>query len=236
MAAANFAGHGGDRDRARALCEQGLALARAAGASTYVAKLLTSLAAFDRIDRDAGSARARLTEALSIEAADDPAVEAVARATLAYVSIDERDFSGAAEQLGSSASLFRTMEDRSRLATVLATLAYVRTELGEHGEAAASLHEALRLAADFDDPSLAGEVLLVAAYAARRRDPLRAAQWLGFAESVYARIGKEWEPTDTTLREGTLADLRLLLEGPTFADARAAGGRLTAAEAIALSG
>jgi len=233
IAGANFAGFVGDRRRARELCERGLALARSAGSVAWVAKFLTTLAHFDRLDGDGARARARLSEALELGPSGDLGSEAVARSTLALVSIDEGDFPGAADELASSASTLRALGDRSRLAAVLSTLAYVQQERGETDDAGSVLREALRLASEFDDPPLAGEVLLVAAYVETGREPLHAACWLGFAEGVYERAGRNWEPLDRRLRDRAVADLQGILADSELAEARASGGRLSAAQALA---
>ncbi len=120
----------------------------------------------------------------------------------------------------------------------LFTLATVARRRGDHEGAVGAFAEALRLSVDVGDRSNAAYCLEgVAEVAAEQSRPARAARLWGAAAALLATFDPELYPhtPDRARRDAAVAAARARLgEGP-FAEAWAAGERLTLEQAVALA-
>jgi tetratricopeptide (TPR) repeat protein len=199
LAGGNIARLQGDRAGARSFFERGLAHARLSGPVEYVARFLSALGGLERLEDRPARARELFEEALGALAAGDLASEAVIRFNLAVVRFDDHDDVAAAELLDSSCALFEDVGDKQQLANASATLAFVQHERGDELAATVAMRQALDLLVEVEEPAVTGFALMIAAIVLG--DPLAAARWLGLAEGVWARLGRNWESLEQRAHE-----------------------------------
>jgi predicted ATPase/DNA-binding SARP family transcriptional activator len=231
LAGGNIARLQGDRPGARSFFEQGVAHVGEHGPAEYAARFLTALGSLERLEGNLELARKLLEESLRRQASGDIAGDAVTRSNLGVVLFDAGDYDGAADLLEEGCTLFEEMGDKQQLAQVAATLAYVQRERGDQVEAAAGIRRALELLAEAEEPAVTGFALMVAALVLDKRSPGHAARWLGFAEAVWARLGRGWESLEQRASEDA-SRVALALDASERARERAAGAELTVRDAL----
>ena len=232
LACAWVARHQGDHGRARALGEEGLALAREQGDTTALAFALTLLG---YVAEDQGRhARARVfhKEALALgRCLSEPAWAAFSMRNLGKQALFAGDHETAERELEEALALFQREGHRYGAAVVLSELGGIALDRGESARAAALWQERLGLA--WEPQGLRYCLEGLARIAAARRMMGETARLLGAAEAERERQGMALYPRQVSSHERIVADARRALGEAAFAAAWAEGRRLSPFEARA---
>jgi predicted ATPase/DNA-binding SARP family transcriptional activator len=220
----------GDPD-ARALIDESLATARAAGSRELTVRSLANLGSLAWRDDDLELAEDAFAEAVgAAQLAGDEYRAAIHRSDLAAIALERHDEAAARRHAIEAVAALERLGDRPRLALALARLAHA--ELDADPLAADELYaRSLRLCLDAGNEPYALEPLIGrAGTAARVGDAERAAMLVGAAAATANRLGLALDSpmaTDDAARLERAANLaRAALDAASFARARAAGAAL----------
>jgi non-specific serine/threonine protein kinase len=220
--------------RARALCEEGLALSRERGDAEGIGVVLLSLADLARDQGDAPEVRAYCAESIDLFRELGHTWVGFVLNNLAQAAYLEGDLALAARQAEESEAVFRGLGAGPSLAEVLVTLGRVRGTQGEAMAAQAALSEALTLA------SAQGPRVVVAAaldelgvQAVRQGQAQHGGRLLSGAAALRQAMGTPVRPADRPALESALAAARACLGDRAFDAAWAAGHSLPVEQVVA---
>jgi predicted ATPase len=222
--------------RAGQLAEKSLELARAVGDKLTASGALNILA-------DRASAGGRNTEAMELfqeglalrRELGDKRLVANSLLNLARTELTRGEYARATELLEEGLALARDVRDTWSMSLALVNLGRVRLYEDATAEAQKLFLEALKLAKDRGDKRVAAECLQgLGAVSAAGGEPERAAQLFSAADSMLESIGATASPAERLICETFEVPLRKRLGEEAWESQRAAGGRLTAEDAIAL--
>jgi predicted ATPase/class 3 adenylate cyclase len=241
VAAGEIARHLGDYERAAALQESGLALARTFGDRRAEARALLALGFLaGNVDGDFARAETLTEESLGLWRTLGEAW-GIARAlnNLGYGAYLRDDFGRAAALLDEAVAVAREAGDRSLLVYVLDSRGALAEAQGELRRAAGLYQEALALAQEIANPiAVALALSALAGVVAKRGQPASAARILGAASALMEAIGASMTTEDEARVAETVSTARELLGEVAFAAAweegRAQPLDQAVAEALAL--
>jgi non-specific serine/threonine protein kinase len=226
----------GDHERAAALHQQCLGLARQQGDPRSIAVSLHNLALVEKHGRaDYAKARALYEESLAIwrELGDAWGISGTLN-NLGGVAILTGEYADAETALEESLSLCRAIDDVEGIAHALGYLGMAALRQGDAGRAMALVGESLTHYATLGDRQGVAQCLAdLAAVAAARDRSERAARLLGAAASLREAIALPPDPADRPALEATVAGTRMALGEAGFAAAWEAGRALSLDEAVA---
>jgi predicted ATPase/class 3 adenylate cyclase len=222
VAAGEIARHLGDYERAAALQESGLALARTFGDRRAEARALLALGFLaGNVDGDFARAETLTEESLGLWRTLGEAW-GIARAlnNLGYGAYLRGDFGRAAALLDEAVAVAREAGDRSLLVYVLDSRGALAEAQGELRRAAGLYQEALALAQEIANPiAVALALSALAGVAAKRRQPANAARMLGAASALMEAIGASMTTEDEARVAETVSTAREFLGEVAFAAA-----------------
>jgi ATP/maltotriose-dependent transcriptional regulator MalT len=222
-----------DYERATALLEQSLSLAREAGDADRIVVVLSDLGDAARLEGNYIRAVALLEESAALaRRLDRTVILAMSLRRLGFIAHASADNARAASLLEASVTLAREVGDRQGLAWALTVLGRVVTEQAEYGRAAALLAEAWEVFGDLGNRdaltyTVEGMAALWTACAPNPEGARRAACLLGAAESLRAAINSPLPPFDRPEYERNLAAARRQLAQDEWAAAWAEGQAMT---------
>jgi predicted ATPase/class 3 adenylate cyclase len=225
----------GRYDEARALLEEGLAIAREIGDEHRVADILQPLGMAMLAQGDRPAARATLEEALDLarkhgERRDvAAALNALAQFHRADAALD------AAEPLYAQVvALAREIGDRESIAVGLLNLAMVYADRGDVARARAALVDVHAIADEIGSKPVGQSLLEVCAgLAAAERNWHATARFFGIAEAQNELTGLHRDPADEAFLMPHVTAARERLGAAAFAETEAAGRELAYGEAMA---
>jgi predicted ATPase/class 3 adenylate cyclase len=226
----------GDFDRAVAVLEEALALARANGFEIQAASALNNLAAVHKLRGDYAHAL-ELNEACLeiIERAGDPLNVAVVLGNVGETALGVGDHRRATEVLERSLELARELGDSRQAEWSLAHLALASLLQGDMERSRELFAESLPQAFEGRDQRALDACLHgLAGVAAATGDAEQAARLWGAAERLRESLGNQPGPPQLALEEQYLAGARAAL-GDRFGPLEAAGRGLTLEDAVALA-
>ena len=225
---------------ARALIDESLATARAAGSRELTVRSLANLGSLAWRDGDLELAERAFADAVgSAQLAGDEYRAAIHRSDLAAIALERHDVAAARRHAIEAVAALERLGDRPRLALALARLGHAELE-ADPAEADELYARSLQLCLDAGAEPFALEPLIGrAGAAARLGDGERAALLVGASSATAVRLGLSLDSpmaTDDAARLERAASLaRAALDAATFARARAAGAALTLDEIAALN-
>jgi non-specific serine/threonine protein kinase len=228
----------GDFARSMALSEEGLAIARAAGYVFGQARALVGLGITAEWQGDLDAAAARYAEALELMRGVDKAERlahwaTIPLANLGDVALLRGDTAQAMALAGEAVRRWREVGYAWGIAQALGTVAAAASEGGDQAMASRHYEETLTLWLGLDEGrGIAGTIAGIAAVAKARGQLERAARLLGAAWALGDKLGVRFFAHHLHA-ERVLAATRARLDGPTFANAWAAGQALSIGEAVA---
>jgi predicted ATPase/DNA-binding SARP family transcriptional activator len=236
----------GEKDRARALLAEAGALCRRRGDLHGLADVLVEEGGEARESGDQERARACLEENLALRRQiEDRVGVGFALAFLARLARLEGRLADAARDYEGASAAFRASQwdHTSQAAVVLLWLIWTRRCLGDHEETGTLARQSLRIFQDVHDARLRHVcVFFLADAAARRREPVRAAQLLGILTALGVPMGEpgseEWAPFRASLIEESVpmrASLITELGESRFAEEERFGQTLPADKAMVLA-
>ncbi len=236
--ASTLARHYGDFDAAHALADEGLLIARAAGDADLLAAALLQQGFVLHLLGQYASARTALEESLAIRQrmGDQLGIARASHHLGLVAAFGEGDIALAWEMQVRCLALFRELGNQRHAATALIAMADLARARGELRRARELLCEALRHVTDLDDtPLLVYALHHAASLAADESQQGRAVRLLGAAEGLERSSGAApWPAVAAASARWLPAVVRRL--GPRrVAALRAAGARLSAADAAALA-
>jgi non-specific serine/threonine protein kinase len=222
VAAGEIARHLGDYERAAALQESGLALARTFGDRRAEARALLALGFLaGNVDGDFARAETLTEESLGLWRTLGEAW-GIARAlnNLGYGAYLRDDFGRAAALLDEAVAVAREAGDRSLLVYVLDSRGALAEAQGELRRAAGLYQEALALAQEIANPiAVALALSALAGVVAKRGQPASAARILGAASALMEAIGASMTTEDEARVAETVSTAREFLGEVAFAAA-----------------
>jgi tetratricopeptide (TPR) repeat protein len=206
------------------------------GESALAAQSLLTLGRATLAEGDAAEAAGLFRDAATSAAAiQDTRLVALSRFNLGYLELVRGDYDAAQTELEAAQNGFTVADDRYGIGRSLAALGSVALHRNRTDEAVLLLQDSLRHSrtlADVDDISWALELLGVAW--AESGNPA-AARLLGAAEALRENLGGALEGVELALHERGLAALAAGPDSAAAEAAWAAGGTLTAEEAVVLA-
>ena len=231
--AALLARLGGRFDRARALAEEGVSLARTVGPPPALAISLNVLVTLAGLAGDYDRARALSDESVAVaRQSGDRGMEAIAHFILAEAALHDGRRSDAVDAGARAVALAREVGDPEILAIALGRLGMAKAAAGPLLEARAQLGEALEYAAALDFKEVAAwccEGLAVVAGAAG--DSTRAARLLGAAETLRIAGGGTLLAAEAAARAAAVSAIRERLQDAELEAELERGRRMTLEEA-----
>jgi predicted ATPase/class 3 adenylate cyclase len=221
----------GDYPAARALCEEGVASARAAGDERVLGSALAWLAYV--CQEDGERAREYNAEALQIaRRLDDRLLLARALNNIGELVRRDGDAEGAARLYEESLALAREQGHQWRVAALTHNLGQIDLERGDGASAARRFAESLAIVRTLGDQRVIAHCLVgLAAVAALATQPHRAARLWGAAEALLETLGAHLELADQPPgRRG--ADRARADLGPALFEDFAAEGRAMSLEQV----
>jgi non-specific serine/threonine protein kinase len=223
-------------ERAGQLAERSLELARTVGDKVTASGALNLLA-------DRATSRGHETEAMQLfeeglalrRELGDKRLVANSLLNLGRTELARSNYGRATQLLEEGLGLARELRDTWSMSLALANLGRVQLFEGAPDRAQALFIEGLRLAKERGDKRVAAECLQgIAAATADTGEPERAARLLGAAEAMLGAIGATASQLERAIEEQVGPVLRVRLGEDVWDAERAAGGRLSADDAIAL--
>ena len=224
-----------DYPAARALLEEGVALARELGDRPGLAWALHALGRVTVLERDNEGAKALLEESVALfRDVGDPRGMAYSLCFLGAVARQQRVFGRATALFKESDALLRRAGDTWGLLAVLLQWGAFANRQGDHERAATLYGECLSLARNLGSTWIMGESLWGLASVARSQKRLeRAVRLYGAANALLNAIGAPGPPAIRAVIEQSLAAARAELGEEAFAAAWAAGRAMPVDEAVA---
>jgi tetratricopeptide (TPR) repeat protein len=229
--------HTGDYIRAKALLEDGLALARAAGDIWLVADLFFILG--DRARGSGLGADAAAYYAQSVahfRRVGDRDMVAYPLGNFGRLALSRGDYAEARAAFEESVAMCREMGNKLGIADWLIQLGRVALHQADEASAQAAQAECLALCRETGNASGLGDGLTIAVeLALRRGQPERAARWLAVADGLYEQFAMDQrviEPGRYAEHAHRLTIVRAELDERAFQAAWAAGRALSISEAI----
>jgi DNA-binding CsgD family transcriptional regulator len=213
------------------------AIARRLKADALLVRILTNQAALQVLAGDLSSARATSADASALAArlGDDMSFITAAQSE-AFVAFMDGDFVRMRDVGLAAASRCRLIGEAFILPVHLTSAGMAGLMLGDHAVAEAALIDALQASIVIDDrPGLVLRVEMLASSAATAGKAQRAAELLGAAEMLRARIGAELSPFTRRLVEQAQDQAMAALGEARYTKAIDAGARLDRDGAVALA-
>ena len=236
--AAALARHGGELDTAAGLAADALELARNIGEPDLLAAALLQHGFVLHLREHYNEARTALHECLAIrDAAGDRLGAARALHHLGLVIYyGDADVASAWDVQVRCLTVFRELSNQRHIATVLIAMTELARAGGEPATARELMSEGFDLVGRLQDQPLLNYALYgAAALAADEGHPSRAVRLIGAAESVQRSCGAQPWPAVAANSQRWLSHVIARLGQPRVTSLRAAGARLTAAQAVALA-
>jgi tetratricopeptide (TPR) repeat protein len=226
----------GDYQRAEALMQERLVLARRLGDAEAVASSFIGLGLAASGLGDHERAAAAWTESAELARAGGYTwFLAVATGNLGDVALDQGDYAQARVRFEESLELFRQLGDERKIVESLVRLGIVASREGRSDEAETLLRESLEYAQALVDKELAIWCLVeLAALAVSKDDAERAAKLTGAIDTLREETGHALQGADhQRLDEQTRSALASELDEQRFAAAHAIGREMTFEQAVA---
>jgi ATP/maltotriose-dependent transcriptional regulator MalT len=227
-----------DYARARAMCEESLAILRPIGDRWATANTLAWLGNVAHVDGDLNRARLAREESLALaQELRAPMMIVDLQEQLGLLAVEQGDPERAEAYLTAALAASRERQYPIQTALTLRGLSDVARQRGDPTRAETLLRESLALFAavrPINPYSIAMCLSRLALVQLDRRQTMRATRLLGAAEAVrQTAVDSLLEPEDRPVVEGAIAAARAALDGPTFEAAWAAGAALTLEQAVA---
>jgi predicted ATPase/DNA-binding XRE family transcriptional regulator len=222
-----------DYERARALLEESLALAREAQDAGRIVVVLSDLGDAARLQGDLAAAVALLEESAALaRRLGRTMILAMSLRRLGFIAHAGGDTARAASYLETSVTLAREVGDRQGMAWALTVLGRVAVEQAESERAADLLSEAWQVFSDLGNRdalayTMEGLAGLMMACAPHPEGALRAARLYGAAEALRMAINSPLPPFDRPAYERNLAVTHRCLDEAAWTVAWAEGQVLT---------
>lgn len=235
--AGNLSHHLGDYEAARSLLERGLELMRGIDDDEGVAKILTTLGAFEFGMQELAEARVRFQETLEIfRRTNDTRRIPTALVNLGAVAIHQKDYLQARSLFVEGLERFRQIKDEHNIAHSLYSLANVEQEEGNSVEAERLLQESLRTFRAWKDQwrcILVLETMIDVAVAQGQYK--RTGQLWGAAEGLRQRLGTPLQPFILDQYNQMLSGVVEKFGTTSFEAALAEGRAMTWEQAVAFA-
>jgi predicted ATPase len=217
-----------DREAARRLAEEGVALCRAGGDRWGLAMALTNLGRIAATWGDDAAARPPLAEAVALfRAIGDGWLLALPLNSLGAIAHRQGDYGEARGAFEEALPCFRAVEDRRNTTQALTNLAYASLARGDRDRARPLFAESLRFGQEHGDRFNPPACLRgLAAIAAAEGDLARSVRLMAAAEGLVAATGAARWPAERLGGETDTASLRLALGEEGFMAAWEAGRAL----------
>ena len=222
----------GDLETAYERIGESLAIRRQLGDGPGIASCLNNLAMIAQKREDYATARAHLSESLALRRAvgDRSGIAAVLH-NLGVIDMQQRDYPHARSHWEESLSIRNEMGDRAGAALTLQTLGALALEQGDLPMARARFTEALHVSQDLGmQLQIASSLEGLAPVTAQSGQHERAVRFFAAAARIREAIGAPAPPSEQSLRDREIDEVRQALGEHAFTAAWTAGRALTTAE------
>lgn len=227
----------GDYEAATVFAEASLEAARETGEARLVANGLSNLGSIRLAAGDRERAGKLLAEAVDLaQTIDDTRIRALALNNLADYELTVGAYERAEPHFSESLELLRARGDTANVARSLFNLGAVALRLNRLDEAESRLRESLGMSRQVDDKEdMCWALVGLAALASARQHGERAAILLGAAEQLLTEMGAAFKAFERSLHDEARERAASLLGADAYAEARAAGTRLSLPQALELA-
>ena len=224
----------GDYEAATTFAEASLEAAKETGEDRLVANGLSNLGAIRLAGGNIEKAGELLKQGVALaRTIDDTRIRALALNNLADYELTVGAYERAEPLFSESLELLRARGDTANVARSLFNLGAVALQLDRLDQAEGQFSESLVLSREADDKEdMCWALVGFGALAAARRHGERAAILMGAAERLLDEMGAAFKTFERSLHDGAATRAETLLGAQAYAEAHAAGTRLTLTEAL----